>query len=64
MSIEENIDQSDLDEMGKEKILLGENLMEKLNQFKHIDGVTKIQRKILQDIKFLQKVNLQLCMYD
>lgn len=60
MSAEENIDQSELYQMGKEKLLLGENLIEQLNQYKHIEGVTKIQRKIIQEIKFLQKVNVSL----
>lgn len=39
------------------KIALGENLKKKLDLFRDIDGAVKIQRKISQELKFLEKVN-------
>lgn len=39
------------------KIGLGENLKKKLDLFRDIDGAVKIQRKISQELKFLEKVN-------
>lgn len=42
--------------LADEKIALGRNLIEQLDQYKSIPGTQKIQRKINQEIKFLQKV--------
>lgn len=39
------------------KITLGDNLKKKLDLFRDIDGAVKIQRKISQELKFLEKVN-------
>lgn len=39
------------------KIALGENLKKKLDLFHDIDGAVKIQRKISQELKFLEKVS-------
>lgn len=38
------------------KIELGERLKKKLDTFRDIDGALKIQRKINQELKFLEKV--------
>lgn len=38
------------------KIALGESLKKKLDLFRDIDGAVKIQRKISQELKFLEKV--------
>ncbi|XP_055390344.1 UPF0415 protein C7orf25 homolog [Condylostylus longicornis] len=42
--------------LAENKILLGLDLINKLDQFKKLPGVQKIQRKIGQEIKFLNKV--------
>ncbi|CAH0702762.1 unnamed protein product [Spodoptera exigua] len=39
-----------------DKITLGENLVVKLEPLNEIDGVTKLQRKIKQEIEFLRKL--------
>lgn len=54
LNTEEN--EEDLDKLGEEKITLGNGLIEALNQFAHVDGVTKIRRKIASEISSLQKV--------
>lgn len=43
--------------LGEEKIATGKELLAKLDTFKRIDGVAKIQRKISSEISSLQKVN-------
>lgn len=53
---EAEISNDDLQTLAQEKILLGENLLDNLNYYKRIEGVSKIERKILQEIKFLRKV--------
>lgn len=53
---ETEISVDDLKILAQEKILLGENLLENLCDYKRIEGVSKIERKILQEIKFLRKV--------
>lgn len=50
MEIEELI------ELAEEKILLGNELIEKLKSLEHVDGIKRLQRKIIQEIKFLDKV--------
>lgn len=42
--------------LGEEKIATGNELLAKLETFKRIDGVAKIQRKISSEISSLQKV--------
>lgn len=42
--------------MAESRIQLGRKLIEDLRQFADIDGVTKVQRKINQEIQSLQKV--------
>lgn len=39
-----------------DKIRLGEELKKALIQFEGIPGVSKVQRKIQQELKFLEKV--------
>lgn len=46
----------DLVDRAKEKIELGYELISQLEEFRQINGVDKIQRKISQEVKFLQKV--------
>lgn len=41
----------------EDKVNLGKELIQKLEIIQHIDGVQKIQRKIQQELKFLEKVN-------
>lgn len=53
---ETEINNDDLQMLAQEKILLGENLLDNLSCYKRIEGVSKIERKILQEIKFLRKV--------
>lgn len=42
--------------LGNEKIAAGNELLQKLDDFKHIDGVAKIKRKISSEISSLEKV--------
>ncbi|XP_011204363.2 UPF0415 protein C7orf25 homolog [Bactrocera dorsalis] len=46
----------DLVERANEKIELGYELISQLEEYRQINGVDKIQRKISQEVKFLQKV--------
>lgn len=39
-----------------DKIRLGEELKKSLVEFEEIPGVSKVQRKIQQELKFLEKV--------
>ncbi|XP_055845434.1 UPF0415 protein C7orf25 homolog [Episyrphus balteatus] len=48
--------EENIQNLAEEKITLGQNLIEQLDNFKSIPGAQKIQRKINQEIKFLQKV--------
>lgn len=48
--------EENIQNLADEKIALGRNLIEQLDQYKSIPGTQKIQRKINQEIKFLQKV--------
>ncbi|XP_055911653.1 UPF0415 protein C7orf25 homolog isoform X1 [Eupeodes corollae] len=48
--------EENIKKLAEEKIFLGKNLIEQLDQYKTIPGAQKIQRKINQEIKFLQKV--------
>lgn len=41
------------------KIHFGEELIQKLTDVLNVDGVTKLQRKIKQEIVFLKKVRLE-----
>ena len=47
----------DLVDRANEKIELGYELISQLEEYRQINGVDKIQRKISQEVKFLQKVN-------
>lgn len=49
--------ETDIRPLADEKIKLGHSLLVKLKSYQHINGVNKIEKKILQEIKFLQKVN-------
>lgn len=49
-------DEIDVYALGEEKIATGKELLAKLDTFKRIDGVAKIQRKISSEIASLQKV--------
>lgn len=55
MDVPEN--EPDIRSLADEKIQLGQSLLGKLKSYQHINGVNKIEKKILQEIKFLQKVN-------
>lgn len=56
--MEQDLSLSELIEKAEEKILLGNELIKHLDGFSHIPGVQKVQRKIYQEIKFLQKVKV------
>lgn len=43
-------------DLAAEKITFGEELIKSLGAFNEIDGIQKLQRKIKQELKFLQKV--------
>lgn len=43
-------------ESAEEKINLGMNLISDLKLLSNVDGVNKVERKIKQEIKFLEKV--------
>lgn len=48
--------EDDLLQKAEDKVDLGEVLIKILDEFSEIPGVQKVQRKILQEIKFLKKV--------
>lgn len=52
------MEEDTLVKLAEDKIELGKGLIEKLQEFQQIDGVPKVQRKIQQEIKFLEKVRL------
>lgn len=43
-----------------EKIELGKIAVDKLNEAKNVEGVEKLVRKFMQEIRFLEKVSLNL----
>lgn len=43
-----------------EKLEYGENLIELLSKFNHIEGAQKLHRKIRQELNFLNKVHQQI----
>lgn len=51
-----DLDGAELESLGYEKVLIGKDLNEKLNSFKNIHGVSKIQKKIICEVASLQKV--------
>lgn len=50
------MDLEELSELADEKIKLGNDLITSLATLEQIDGVKKIQRKITQEVKFVEKV--------
>lgn len=60
--MEEQEDQEKLYREAQKKVELGEELKVALKDFEDIPGVTKVQRKIQQELKFLNKVNR--CLYN
>lgn len=50
-------------EAAEEKISLGKALIEDLTDLSKIDGVNKVERKIRQEIKFLEKVRKPLFLH-
>ena len=54
--MEKEIPYSELLEKAEEKLILGNDLIKQLDDYNEIPGVQKVQRKIYQEIKFLQKV--------
>ncbi|XP_041971283.1 UPF0415 protein C7orf25 homolog [Aricia agestis] len=48
--------QEELTLLLEEKIECGKNLVTRLKDIKHLDGVLKLQRKILQEIEFLKRL--------
>lgn len=51
-----DVDQSEVETLGEEKIATGKQLIERLNLLTHIQGVGKIQKKIAAEISTLQNV--------
>lgn len=45
-----------IDQLGEEKIRIGNDLIEQLNQFKNIQGIVKIQKKISAEVSILRHV--------
>lgn len=43
-------------ELAEEKVNLGNDLVNNLKNLENIDGIKKLQRKIIQEVKFLEKV--------
>lgn len=56
LSTDSKLSANELCEIVDSKIKLGEQLKEQLEVFSGIEGAIKIQRKINQEIKFLDKV--------
>jgi len=56
--MEEKTDQEKLYEEAYKKVKLGEELKKALTDFEELPGVSKVQRKIQQELKFLNKVLL------
>ena len=54
--MEKEIPYSELLEKAEEKLILGNDLIKQLDDYNEISGAQKVQRKIYQEIKFLQKV--------
>lgn len=55
--METEVSFEELLQKAEDKVDLGQHLIKTLEIFKEIPGVQKVQRKIAQEIKFLQKVN-------
>lgn len=55
--MEEEIDLPKILSLGTEKVKLGRQLVNRLAQLSNVDGVSKVQRKINQEIKFLTGVS-------
>jgi len=49
----------DNNKMIEEKVKLAEDLIKKLEPVSNVDGVSKLEKKIRQEIKFLQKISKQ-----
>lgn len=54
--MEPDITEAELQLLAQEKILLGEGLIKSLRNYEQIEGITKIERKIQQELNFLKKV--------
>lgn len=48
--------QDELSRAADDKIALAKRLVQTIEKFSQIDGAPKIQRKITQELKFLEKV--------
>lgn len=53
---EQNTDHFDLFLMGRDKICVGKKLLGKIEQLQHIDGISKIRKKVCSEINSLEKV--------
>lgn len=54
-NLENNID--NLKECVLEKLKYGEDLLNSISEFDHIEGAQKLHRKIKQELNFLRKVS-------
>lgn len=52
-----DVKRKELKKLGEDKIKLGKELIERLNVFKEIPGIIRIQRKISTEVSSLQNVN-------
>lgn len=50
------ISQKEIDKLGEEKIKIGKDLIQKLNNSKHIQGVGKVKKKLSAEVSTLQNV--------
>lgn len=46
-----------VEQIGEEKIRIGNDLIDQLNQFKNIPGILKIQKKISAEVSILRHVS-------
>lgn len=47
-----------LTDLAQEKLDLGKDLLEKIDNLAHVHGIAKIGRKICSEISFLEKVKM------
>lgn len=52
------MDTEEIERQGQEKIKIGKELIQHLNLLSHIQGVTKIQKKVSAEISSLQNVSM------
>lgn len=47
----------------EEKLKWGDKLLEDLSEYKNLEGIQKLEKKIKQELKFLRKVRLSISIY-